>query len=121
MCVPCACTCNIQPHTHSREQNSRGDKVLKPLPVDKQTLLQQGSDIESSIELLQAASNTFPEASVPKDFVALLAAAKSHATLVSGYCAYMDGIDGEMQSVHQDAVKFLDEDRWGGGAGGGAE
>ena len=101
----------IQADRQFREQHSKDEKVLKPLPVDKKTLLQQGSDLQSSLELLQAASNTFPEAAVPKDFVGLLAAAKSHVTLVDGYCAYMDGIDSEMQSVHQDAVKFLDEDK----------
>jgi tetratricopeptide (TPR) repeat protein len=105
----------IQADRQFREQHSRDEKVLKPLPVDKKTLLQQGSDLQSSLELLQAASSTFTESTTEeakRDFAALLVEARSHATLVDGYCAYMDGIDSEMQSNYQDAVKFLDEDKY---------
>jgi tetratricopeptide (TPR) repeat protein len=97
---------------YRQEHQRREDKLLKPLPVDKQALLQQGSDLESSIALLQAAVSMFPEDKVPKEFVALLEDARIAVSFLGGYCQYMDYVEGDMQDVCREAIKFLEEDKF---------
>jgi tetratricopeptide (TPR) repeat protein len=97
---------------HQREQ--REDKVLKPLPVDKKTLLKQGSDLESSIQLLQAANDTFPPQSkeIPKEFTALIEQARTAVGVLGGYCQYMDYVETDMLETCTEASKFLEEDKY---------
>ena len=103
----------IQADREYRQQHQSEGKVMKPLPVDKKTLLQQSSDLESSIDLLQAAIDGFTQkqAEIPKDFEALLMNAQNAVGVVSGYCQYMDFVEADMMVTCSEASKFLEEDK----------
>ena len=95
-------------------QEKGEDKVLKPLPVDKPTLLQQASDLESSIELLQAAASIeqLKHGEVPKEYAALLLDARAAVGVVAGYIGYMDFIIADMATACTAAATLLEEDKY---------
>lgn len=97
-----------------RQLHQKDDKVLKPLPVDKETLLQQGRDLESSLELLRAANGTFVSEGkeTPPVFVALLDEARNAVGVVEGYCQYMEYVEADMAETCTEASKFLEEDKY---------
>ncbi len=78
----------IQADRDYRQLHQTEGKVLKPLPVDNRTLLQQGSDLEASIDLLQADVDKLAqdEKEVPKEFESLFVEARRAVSIVGGYC-----------------------------------
>jgi Tfp pilus assembly protein PilF len=97
-----------------RQAHQKEDKVLKPLPVDKPTLLQQASDLESSIELLQAATSIeqLRHGEVPKEYASLLLDVRAAVGVVSDYVSYMDFIITDMAEVCTAAATLLEEDKY---------